>query len=400
MRIVLPWIILLVAQSHGALADDAQRFLYVLPDGFTGWVCVDFGVAGAPPLPREGKTLLVRPTPGVTMRTSDRVGPVPPTGDARIEANGLRRPLPGDVYGRKMSGQTDTKDPVERYCVFFGTEDAADAAGDAPGLDDSPRMARGVPSEERQALIALYEATGGPQWKHRVGWLGPSGTECSWHGVGCDHRFAESTVVSRLDLSDNNLVGALPNALELGHLESLFILHNRLRGKIPETMLQRWLDGSLEVASDASLLTGVSAIELETEATSLLCMEHRIVLGSNDSARVFTKRCRNRNPGDRSTYCEVKSGRLFPGEFSRLGVLLERNGFFDLRPDYSRMVIDSGGETTRVTRGGVTHQVRNYATTGPMQLWAMQRAIEGVATMVDWENTTSQPECPTGGAAQ
>jgi hypothetical protein len=127
-------------------------------------------------------------------------------GDARIEAGGARQPLPEDVYGRKLSGVTDTSNPVEHHCVFFGTEDAADAAGDAPGLEKSPREARGVSAAERQALLALYEATHGDQWRHRVGWLGPAGTECSWHGVRCEPRFAGSTVMTGLDLYESNLV--------------------------------------------------------------------------------------------------------------------------------------------------------------------------------------------------
>ncbi len=394
MRTALLAMVLLLASLHGGLADDSQRFLYLLPDGFTGWVCVDFGVAGAPALPREGDRLVIRPGQEGTIKTSDRVGSIPPTGEARIEVDGHRRPLPKDVHGRRMSSHRNTNDPVERQCVFFGTEDAADAAGDAPGLED-PRMARGVPSEEREALLALYQASNGAQWRHRVGWPGPPGTECQWHGVGCDLRSAKTTAVTRLDLSSNNLVGTVPKALEqLTHLESLFLFGNQLAGTLPEAMLQRWLEGSLEIYSDASLVTSVSEIELESEATALLCMGHRITLRSDQSAKVYTKRCRNKTPSDRATYCEVKSGRIFPTEFGRLGLLLERNGFFGLRPEYSRMVSDSGGQTTRVTRGGGTFQVKNYATAGPMGLWSMQRAIEGVATMVEWESVTSQPECP------
>src|SRR2546425_10844706 len=135
-------LILLLAGSNGIAADDAQRFIYLLPEGFSGWVCVDFGVAGAPPLPREGNALLIRPRPGETLKTSDEAGDIPPIGDAWIESRGKRQHLPTDVYERRMSSLTDTKNPVEHYCVFFGTEDAADAAGDAPGLDKPPREAR------------------------------------------------------------------------------------------------------------------------------------------------------------------------------------------------------------------------------------------------------------------
>jgi Leucine Rich Repeat (LRR) protein len=45
-----------------------------------------------------------------------------------------------------------------------------------------------VSPQERQALLALYEATDGNHWKDHTGWLGPAGTECVWYGVSCDHR--------------------------------------------------------------------------------------------------------------------------------------------------------------------------------------------------------------------
>jgi hypothetical protein len=127
-------------------------------------------------------------------------------------------------------------------------------------------------------------------------------------------------------------------------------------------------------------------------------MGHRIVLRSDGEAREYTKRCRNKTPGDRTTFCEVKAGRLFPGEFGKLGLLLERIGFFGLRPDYNRMVTHGTEFTMRVTRARVTYQVKNYATAGPMELWSAQRAIEGVAAMAEWENTTSRPECPSAAA--
>ena len=36
-------------------AVDSARFRYILPAGLDGWVCVDFGVAGAPPLKQDAQ---------------------------------------------------------------------------------------------------------------------------------------------------------------------------------------------------------------------------------------------------------------------------------------------------------------------------------------------------------
>ena len=88
----------------------------------------------------------------------------------------------------------------------------------------------GVSSEERAALVALYQSTDGDSWKNNYGWLGAEGTECSWYGVSCN-----SGSVSKLDLSRNSLVGVLP--IEFGNLTELTFLnlgYNSVSGNITE----------------------------------------------------------------------------------------------------------------------------------------------------------------------
>ena len=88
-----------------------------------------------------------------------------------------------------------------------------------------------IPASERAALVALYNSTNGAHWTYRRNWLGASGTECSWYGVGCDG--AEAHVTS-LTLSNNYLRGPIPP--EIGTLTALTTLdlgHNQLTGPIP-----------------------------------------------------------------------------------------------------------------------------------------------------------------------
>ncbi|MDH7944292.1 hypothetical protein QGM61_10715 [Pseudohongiella sp. SYSU M77423] len=82
------------------------------------------------------------------------------------------------------------------------------------------------------ALLALYNATGGANWTNNAGWLGAAGTECSWHGISC-----QNGVVTQIDLGGNNLVGTLPSELgSLTSLTGLWLWDNRLEGSVPASL--------------------------------------------------------------------------------------------------------------------------------------------------------------------
>ncbi len=98
-------------------------------------------------------------------------------------------------------------------------------------LGQTQQAAAGIPAGERQALVALYDATDGANWGNHSNWNGPGGTECTWYGVTCD---AGGTTVQMLDLSWNDLSGSIPP--EVGNLTGLAWLDlsfNQLLGSIP-----------------------------------------------------------------------------------------------------------------------------------------------------------------------
>lgn len=85
-----------------------------------------------------------------------------------------------------------------------------------------------IPTTECQALVAFYEATGGPRWQDDSGWL-TTNTPCSWNGVTCD-----GGQVDMLGLFYNNVQGPLPAALaDLAHLRVLGLHNNSISGPIP-----------------------------------------------------------------------------------------------------------------------------------------------------------------------
>ena len=88
-----------------------------------------------------------------------------------------------------------------------------------------------ISSNERDALIALYNSTSGANWTENSGWLGAAGTECDWYGVYCD---GDGDYVHEIDLYSNNLTGTIP--ADIGNLTNLDYLDlgaNQLAGAIP-----------------------------------------------------------------------------------------------------------------------------------------------------------------------
>ena len=95
--------------------------------------------------------------------------------------------------------------------------------------EDEKIYAYRMPQVDREALAAIYNATGGANWTNKANWLTsvPLG---QWHGVttGANGR------VTKLELQENGLSGEV--SAELGNLTSLAQLRldgNQLAGEIP-----------------------------------------------------------------------------------------------------------------------------------------------------------------------
>ena len=111
------------------------------------------------------------------------------------------------------------------------------ACGDQPPPSDdksAPSLTENRPApssiSDKAALIALYNAAGGADWKKSDNWLSDKPLD-EWIGVSAD---AEDRVIA-LDLHDNDLTGPIPPELgNLSRLESLGISDSGLAEIPPE----------------------------------------------------------------------------------------------------------------------------------------------------------------------
>ena len=134
-------------------------------------------------------------------------------------------------------------------CSTGGDSQAASPTREAPtptpepssSTASPPATSTAVPTEatqtaptspERAALTALYEATGGQDWKASDGWLGDGALD-RWQRVTTDG----DGRVTGLDVGSNLLNGEIPSELgDLSNLKLLFINDNGLTGALPQSL--------------------------------------------------------------------------------------------------------------------------------------------------------------------
>lgn len=87
---------------------------------------------------------------------------------------------------------------------------------------------------ERAALLQLFNATNGKEWKMNHNWA-TNEPVFSWYGITIS---GDGQHITAIDLSKNHLVGALPN-IYLPELKFLYLGENQLSGSIPNFELPK-----------------------------------------------------------------------------------------------------------------------------------------------------------------
>lgn len=186
-----------------------------------------------------------------------------PTTDTRATVTPFPTGTPEtETASTQVPGATPAPMPSPTWPIPAATVASADSATATatPPVSISP-------SVDREALLALYLATDGPNWNNRENWLS-SAEVWDWYGVTAD---ADGRVIA-LDLSSNRLEGELPSELgDLRNLEELTIRKNLLRGEIPPELgrlsnlevldlFSNELSG--EIPSELGRLTSLRKLEL------------------------------------------------------------------------------------------------------------------------------------------
>ena len=139
-----------------------------------------------------------------------------------------------------------------------------------------PPMAQTSPETDREALVALYNATGGPNWNANNNWLSDVPIS-QWSGVTADNNGRVTTLI----LNRNNLSGEIPP--ELGNLTSLRglgLVENQLSGEIPPEL------GNLVALIDFGLGDNQLSGEIPPELGNLANLQALLLAGNQLSGCV------------------------------------------------------------------------------------------------------------------
>ena len=147
-----------------------------------------------------------------------------------FDANGHRVPAGAFLWASRDTFVVTIDQTGLVTAVGNGTTDVSASAGEANmAVAVTVSDSAGAIAADRTALVALYNATGGPNWTSNDNWLTDQPLS-RWSGVTTDGEGRVST----LNLGSRELTGSIPSELgRLSSLERLLLGSNQLTGSIP-----------------------------------------------------------------------------------------------------------------------------------------------------------------------
>ena len=251
-------------------------------DGWYGVVADSLGRLLHLDLARNG---LVGPLPAALGHLLDQAT------ELRLDGNDLSGPLPLSLGGLplKVLHYMDTDlcfPPDESFQAWLNTIPSHQSTG-----------VQCLPLSDRDILVKLYEATGGPNWVNRANWSTDASLG-SWHGVRVD----QDGRVTHLDLGNNRLTGPIPAELgQITELKELKLDRNGLAGTIPPGL------GSL---------ARLSVLDLEFNNLSGLIPAALGSLGALEDLNLASNNLSGRVPGQLGSLTALQSLRLSRNKLS------------------------------------------------------------------------------------
>ncbi len=279
-----------IAELSAEVRDQRNRSM---PDVLVSWSTGDPAVAEVDEAGRvisvgEGET-------EITVHVEDLSATVPVVVEQVVAALSISTVAAEMVLGDTLRIQAQARDALDmpvtsatidwtssnESVAFVNSEGLVSAVGE--GMVDITVSAGSVSiavritvsHQDRPLLAALYNALNGPDWNTQTNWLSSEPLDY-WHGVtiGDDHR------VSALNLSNNNLSGALPPVLgQLSGLQGLALNGNSLTGSVPPEL------GMLTALTHLYLYENQLSGEIPPELGQLvnlvhLCLDRNQLTGS------------------------------------------------------------------------------------------------------------------------
>ena len=124
----------------------------------------------------------------------------------------------------------------------------------------------------------------------------------------------------------------------------------------------------------------ITEITLERTACFGYCPMYKVTLKRDGTATYVGRE----NVERKGTY----RGKFYG--FERLAQLVEARGYFNLKDNYSAQVTDLPSTITSVVRSGRRKTITNYGDMGPVELWGIEQAIDGLVANTKWEKVSDK----------
>lgn len=82
----------------------------------------------------------------------------------------------------------------------------------------------------------------------------------------------------------------------------------------------------------------------------------------------------------------VHTGKISPYYLRRLFTYIENTSFFEMHDTYTDSVTDNPTSYTLVVKDGKEKIIKNYANSGPFELWSIEQHIDSLYSKIEWDS--------------